>query len=160
MPENHRKERAVGIAADRGHGEPVIVVGLDGSPTSWDAFAWAAGEALRCHGRLTAVYVTPAADPVAAIGGPLACAAARQAGDERARQLAGEACARAEEIGVTFRFVHQRGDAADVLTDLARAMEADQIVVGRSAKKVHQVAGSLGRRLAAKRDAPVVVVVP
>ena len=23
----------------------VIVVGLDGSPTSWDAFAWAAGEA-------------------------------------------------------------------------------------------------------------------
>jgi hypothetical protein len=32
---------------DRGAAEPVVIVGLDGSPTSWDAFAWAAGEAIR-----------------------------------------------------------------------------------------------------------------
>ena len=34
------------------------------------------------------------------------------------------------------------------------------IVVGRSAKARHHQLGSLGRRLAGKRDAPVVVVVP
>ena len=46
---------------------PAIVVGLDGSPTSWDAFSWAAGEAVRANGRLVAVYVTPAIEPVAAV---------------------------------------------------------------------------------------------
>ena len=39
---------------------PVIVVGLDGSPTSWDAFSWAAGQAARANGRLIAVYVASA----------------------------------------------------------------------------------------------------
>jgi len=33
-------------------------------------------------------------------------------------------------------------------------------VVGRSAKMRHHVAGSLGRRLVGRKDAPVVVVVP
>ena len=72
---------------------PVIVVGLDGSPTSWDAFSWAAGAAVRANGRLLAVYV-------------------------------------------------------------------NLMVVGRSAKMRHHVAGSLGRRLVGRKDAPVVVVVP
>jgi nucleotide-binding universal stress UspA family protein len=47
---------------------PVIVVGLDGSSTSWDAFSWAAGEATRSKGNLVAVYVTPAVEPVAVFG--------------------------------------------------------------------------------------------
>jgi hypothetical protein len=37
----------------------VIVVGLDGSPTSWDAFSWAAGQASASHGQLIAVYAAP-----------------------------------------------------------------------------------------------------
>jgi hypothetical protein len=40
-------------------GRPVLVVGVDGSDPSWDAFAWAAGEARRCRGRVIAVFVTP-----------------------------------------------------------------------------------------------------
>ena len=43
---------------------------------------------------------------------------------------------------------------------VARAMHADLVVVGRSAKMRHHVAGSLGRRLVGRKDAPVVVVVP
>jgi hypothetical protein len=39
-------------------------------------------------------------------------------------------------------------------------MRADLIVVGRSAKMLHHLAGSLGRRLVSRRDAPVIVVVP
>jgi hypothetical protein len=58
-------------ANERGATEPVIVVGLDGSPTSWDAFTWAAVEATRTHGRLIAVYVAPAVEPGAEFGAPL-----------------------------------------------------------------------------------------
>jgi hypothetical protein len=47
-------------APDRDHVvEPVIVVGLDGSPSSWDAFCWAAGEAVRINGKVVAVHVVP-----------------------------------------------------------------------------------------------------
>jgi len=37
---------------------------------------------------------------------------------------------------------------------------ADLIVVGKSAKMLHHLAGSLGRRLVARNDAPVIAVVP
>jgi hypothetical protein len=43
---------------------------------------------------------------------------------------------------------------------VARAIHADLVVVGRSAKMQHRRAGSLGRRLVGREDAPVVVVVP
>src|ERR1700733_3855156 len=55
----------------RGATESVIVVGLDGSPTSWDAFTWAAAEATRTHGMLIVVYVAPAVEPGAGFGAPL-----------------------------------------------------------------------------------------
>jgi len=43
---------------------------------------------------------------------------------------------------------------------VVRATYADLVVVGRSAKMRHHLAGSLGRRLVGRKDAPVVVVVP
>lgn len=46
----------------------VIVVGLDGSPTSWDAFAWAAGAAVRGNGQLVVVHVLPLMEPAAKRG--------------------------------------------------------------------------------------------
>ena len=61
QPGPDSSDPAVGATA------PVIVVALDGSSTSWDAFSWAAGEAVRANGRLLAVYVTPAIEPVAAV---------------------------------------------------------------------------------------------
>src|SRR3954447_15490161 len=58
-------------APDRNNvGPPAIVVGLDGSPSSWDAFSWAAGEALRINGKVVAVYVIPLTDAAAAFGVP------------------------------------------------------------------------------------------
>jgi len=52
------------------------------------------------------------------------------------------------------------GDDAVALTSVASAMQADLVVVGQSAKMRHHLAGSLGRRLVGRKDAPVVVVVP
>jgi nucleotide-binding universal stress UspA family protein len=139
---------------------PVLVVGLDGSPTSWDAFSWAAGEATRSNGRLVAVYVTPAVEPVATFGESSGYAAVEQARDEVAEHLKEEATQRAHHLGVDLRFVWERGDAAVAINRIAQSVGADLIVVGRSAKVLHHLAGSLGRRLLSRHDAPVIVVVP
>jgi DNA-binding MarR family transcriptional regulator/nucleotide-binding universal stress UspA family protein len=136
---------------------PVIVVGLDGSPASWDAFAWATGEAARGNGRLIAVYATSA---VGAFGVPSHYAAADQALQEVARQLGGEAAQWASDAGVPLSFVREPGDVIRALTSVARSAGADLVVVGRSAKMLHHLAGSASRRLVSRHDAPVTVVVP
>jgi nucleotide-binding universal stress UspA family protein len=139
---------------------PVIVVGLDGSPASWDAFAWAAGEAVRSNGSLIAVYATPAVEPGAAFGGPFDYAAAEQARQEAARLLAAGAAQLASDVGVPLSFVREPGGVTRALTCVAHSARADLVVVGRSAKTLHRLAGSAGGRLVSRHDAPVVVVVP
>lgn len=146
--------RAVGSTA------PLIVVGLDGSSPSWDAFSWAAGEAIRCNGSLVAVYVTPEVEAVTTFGESLGYAEVEQARDEVARELRDEAKRRARELGLPLKFVWERGDTAPTIIRIARSLGADLIVVGRSAKMLHHLAGSLGRRLVSRRDAPVIAVVP
>jgi nucleotide-binding universal stress UspA family protein len=160
---SHQPER---LSAGRGAPTAtVIVVGVDGSDTSWDAFHWACGETRRTSGRTIAVFVSP-------IGGTGAAAASArfpvaidyQAFDEvavaQAEQLRGQAETYAADGGVSLTFVHARGGTAKGLLQVAEAYHADLIVVGRSAKARHLLAGSLGRRLIRKRQAPIVVVVP
>jgi nucleotide-binding universal stress UspA family protein len=139
---------------------PLIVVGLDWSPSSWDAFAWATGEATRAHGRLLAVHVMAGVEPYAPWGAPFDYAAAKQARDLAADQLEAEAKQRAHHAGIELVFIRQIGDPAAELSRVAQAQHADLIVVGRSAKMLHQLAGSLGRRLVSRHDVPAVVVVP
>src|SRR5207249_4826384 len=62
--------RRTPLPSGRDAGTPAIVVGIDGSDTGWDAFAWAAGEARRTNGHLVAVYVMPYTEPAAALGVP------------------------------------------------------------------------------------------
>jgi nucleotide-binding universal stress UspA family protein len=139
----------------------VIVVGLDGSPTSWDAFCWATGEATRTNGRLIAVYVSPVVEGAAsAVGVPFDYAAAEQARTEVAAELSDEARHRARELGIQLSFVRALGDPAHALTQFARSADADLIVIGKSTKMLHRLVGSLGRRLVSRHDAPVIVVVP
>ena len=135
----------------------VIVVGLDGSPASWDAFCWAAGQATRGRGSLIAVYATSAVTPVPVPGD---FGYAEQAAQEVAAELKAEAGHRASEVGVQLTFVRELGDPVHALLSVAHLAQADLVVVGRSAKMLHHLAGSAGRRLASRRDAPVVVVVP
>jgi nucleotide-binding universal stress UspA family protein len=135
----------------------VIVVGLDGSPASWDAFCWAAGQATRTRGSLIAVYATSAVTPVPVPGD---FAYTEQAAQEVAAELKAEAEHRAAETGVQLTFVRDLGDTVHALISVARSAHADVVVVGRSAKMLHHLTGSVGRRLASRQDAPVVVVVP
>lgn len=79
---------------------------------------------------------------------------------EMAEELAAEVARRADSFGVEVRFVTGMGDRPRVLTEVARSEQADLIVVGRSAKMPHRLAGSVGRRLVLERDGLVIVVVP
>jgi nucleotide-binding universal stress UspA family protein len=139
---------------------PVYVVGVDGSSTSWDAFAWAAGAAGRSFGKLVVVYVMPFVSPVVAYGVPYDYAGAETIREEAAGEIRREAERRALEIGVTMSFVSTYGDARKSLPEVARAVHATVIVVGKSTKLWHYFTGSLGHRLTCRKDAPVVVVVP
>ncbi|HTC68943.1 MAG TPA: universal stress protein [Acidothermaceae bacterium] len=136
------------------------MVGVDGSPSSWDALCWAAGEATRSNGRVVAVYVTPYTEVVAAFAVPYDYAGVEQARQEVAAELKLEATTRAKELGVELDFLAEHGDVTHVLTDVARATHANLIVVGRSAKVLHHLGSSLSNRLTSRNNAPVVVVVP
>jgi nucleotide-binding universal stress UspA family protein len=139
---------------------PVIVVGLDGSPSSWDAFAWAAGEATRSNGKVVAVNVAPFTEVASAFGVPFDYAGVEEARREVADELKREATHRANELGIALSFVCEYGDAAHTLTDIACRLHANLVVVGRSEKVLHHLAGSLSHRLTSQNNAPVVVVVP
>jgi len=147
-------------------GTPVkarVVVGIDGSDTSWDAFCWACGETRRLGGSTVAVFVgpTPAAASVTATASlAVAYGALQQAMTDQAEKLSDQVRAYGHDHGVDVAFVHTQGDAARELLRIANADHADLLVVGRSTKARHHIAGSLGRRLVGRRGAPIVVVVP
>ena len=144
----------------------VVVAGLDGSETSWAAFWWACGEARRLDGRLVAVFVSSCTDACMAAMASTAAgvaagdyAAVEQAAAAEARSLRAEVQARGSD-GLDVAFVHARGDPARELLRVAGEVGADLIVVGRSMKARHQIAGSLGRCLIGRHRSPIVVVVP
>ena len=142
----------------------VVLVGIDGSETSWGALSWACGEARRLRGRAVAVFVSSSAGsgiPASSYcGAPFDCGWNDCTATGRADALRRELEQYAVEHDVALAFVHTDGDAASELLRVATALRADQIVVGRSMKARHHLAGSLGCRLVGKRKAPVVVVVP
>jgi nucleotide-binding universal stress UspA family protein len=149
-------------------GQPVnarVVVGIDGSQTSWDAFCWACGETRRLGGRAVGVFVGPfsgAGSGTAAIfaGAVVAYGVIEQTMTDQAEQLSDQVRAYGHDHGVDVGFVHTQGDTARELLRVANAGHADLLVVGRSTKARHHLTGSLGRRLVGRRGAPIIVVVP
>jgi nucleotide-binding universal stress UspA family protein len=144
----------------------LIVVGIDGSDTSWDAFCWGCGETIRLGGRTVAVFVGPNSGAASATasasftGSVVPYVAIQQAVTDQAEKLSEQVQAYGHDHGVDVAFVHTQGDAAKELLRIANSDHADLLVVGRSTKARHRIAGSLGRRLIRTRPAPIVVVVP
>jgi nucleotide-binding universal stress UspA family protein len=160
-PGRRETKPATGLAA------AAVIVGLDGSGTSWDAFWWACGEARRLGGRLLAVFVSSSADACmaamasAAVGVAVSdYAAVDAAATAQAQWLRAEVRRHSDTDDLDITFVHAHGDPARELLRIAAEAGADLIVVGRSEKARHQLAGSIGRHLVIKRGAPVVAVVP
>jgi nucleotide-binding universal stress UspA family protein len=86
-----------------------VVIGIDGLPTSWDAFCWACREARQLGGRAVAVFISSAA--------------AEQAG-----YLLADLLCEAGDLDLTF--IDAPGDPVAELLRIAREVHADLLVVG------------------------------
>jgi nucleotide-binding universal stress UspA family protein len=137
-------------------GPNVVLVGLDGSRTSWRATAWAAGLARRQHSKLVVVHVQKS--PASAAMAPGLAGAMTTVAVEVADELEQYILSRADEIGVPVQFVSVVGDPWTELTRVADELRADAVVVGASESAGHRIIGSLAGRLVRAGRWPVSVV--
>lgn len=139
-------------------GPKMIVVGLDGSRTSWRAASYANGLARRQHSRVTVVYVaSPGALAATAAEGAavvVIAEAREELGADLRRQV--ERLARERGVDTDFRVAH--GDPFTELRNVARQVHADALVVGASERVGHRFVGSLAARLVKAGLWPVTVV--
>ncbi len=132
-----------------------IVVGMDGSPASFHAAAWAAGLARRERSRLVLVYVE-------AVGGvaywsPMGVAVASEAAESLVADLKQELVTHLKWVDIDWDFVHHRGDPAVGLEQVAEEYRSDLIVVGRSRRR-GGLLGTVPATLVVEAVRPVVVV--
>jgi nucleotide-binding universal stress UspA family protein len=107
-----------------------LVVGVDGSTTSWRAFSMAVGIARRYDARVHACFVfhvPPSAD-LAVFAVPITAFADDDDGGDLGRDVAEEL----SQAGVKGDFTYVKGDVAHELEELAQRCHADVIVVGGS----------------------------
>ncbi|MER6051813.1 universal stress protein [Streptomyces sp. NPDC020883] len=138
-------------------GPKVIVVGVDGSDSSWRAAAYAAGLARRQGSKLVLVYVQPVLATGAAMGAPV-----MDATNEVAEELMAEirdATERVEGIfHLRWEFHTLRGDPYNGMVQMADELKADAVVVGASESAGHRIMGSVAVRLVKAGRWPVTVV--
>lgn len=137
-------------------GPGAIVVGVDGSPTSMRAAAYAAGLARRQHTKLIAVYARPYPAGLLAIAdhSGMATSAVLETQDELEKQLRAELASWRVDATLVIR----NGDPLTVLSEVAKETKADALIVGSSASVGHRIAGSLAIRLVRCGRWPVTVV--
>lgn len=137
-----------------------IVVGVDGSNASMRAAAYAAGLARRQRCCLVAVFVRslPAVLLPLADAGGSAAATVVQAHDEVERELRAAIAERAPRLDLDVRLVVRTGEPYTELMNVAQQVRADAVVVGRSTKVLHRIAGSLAVKLVRANRWPVTVV--
>jgi nucleotide-binding universal stress UspA family protein len=135
-----------------------IIVGVDGSDTSWRAAAYAVGVARRQGGqaRLVFVYVAPVA-AVAAFNPEVVTAALASSNDTYA-QIAQTLERGLQDLPARWELRGRMGSAFGELVKVATDLRADMVVVGASSRIGHRVAGSVAARLVKVRRWPVVVV--
>jgi nucleotide-binding universal stress UspA family protein len=141
-------------------GPSAILVGVDGSETSLRAAAYAAGLARRQRTKLVAVYVRtqPAALLSIADHMGLATKEVLAAQDALEAQLREAMRSHLEHWDVDAHLIVRSGDPLMVLSEVAREVRADAVIVGSSASPGHRIAGSLAVRLVRARKWPVTVV--
>lgn len=137
-------------------GAKVIVVGVDGSPTSLRAASFALGMARREGAKLTCVYVAQLR--VGTGQDPNLVLACEQTNDEIVAGLQRELSSAQARTGTPVSLVVRRGDPSREIGKYADGVKADLIVVGRSVKPVHERVGSTGGKLVRAGRWPVTIV--
>ncbi|MEV7971636.1 universal stress protein [Cellulomonas sp. NPDC089187] len=139
-------------------GPSAIVVGVDGSEPSLRAAAYALGQARRHGSRLVAVFARTTTGGMASmIDASGSARTAVLAAQDEVETLLRRAHA-TEAGGVEAELIVRPGDPFQVLSDVAREVRADCVVVGSSESIGHRFAGSLAVRLVRKAHWPVTVV--
>jgi nucleotide-binding universal stress UspA family protein len=137
-------------------GPSLILVGVDGSPSSIPARAYAAGLARRQRGRLIAVHVRPLSGVFDLI--PEAAEAWQRSRDDLINQLRSDVAETARHYRQPIEFQVRVGDPLKQLLTVAKELRADVVVVGGSKQAAHRLAGSFPIRLVPAGRMPVTVV--
>ncbi|WP_448062646.1 universal stress protein [Cellulomonas hominis] len=140
-------------------GPSAIVVGVDGSDSSLRAAAFAVGAARRQRTRLVVVY---ARSPSLGLSALLDTTGVGRLGaleeQDRVEAYLRTSLGLAHAEGAQAELVVRAGDPYTVLSDVAREVRADSVVVGSSASIGHRIAGSIALRLVRGARWPVTVV--
>jgi nucleotide-binding universal stress UspA family protein len=137
-------------------GPSVVLAGVDGSPSSMRAGAFAAGVARRQGAALVVVFIETTPSMTAFT--PSAIPAVEEGLDAVAGDLRAEVHAFAAESGVSAEFLAMRGDPFTEIGRVAAERKADVVIVGASANVGHRLIGSLAVRLVRAGKWPVTVV--
>ncbi|MEE4541143.1 universal stress protein [Streptomyces sp. V4-01] len=138
----------------------MVVVGLDGSDSSWRAAAYAVGLARRQRALLVVLHVLPV-HVVAGLAGVswMAGDCDRVAAARLSERMAEGLGCMAEARSLRWEFtVLPPGAAVAGITEVATARRADTVVVGASVRLLHRLGGAVGARLVTAGRWPVVVV--
>jgi nucleotide-binding universal stress UspA family protein len=133
-----------------------VVVGYDGSPSSRNAQADAAGLARRLARPLLIVYVVPYGVYCEPMSGQVICAA-RERGELETWLLA-EFDQLCDRDGLEISVMARRGNAAKELAATVCSSNADALVVGAPGRRLHHLVGSIPSWLARHARCPVIVV--
>jgi nucleotide-binding universal stress UspA family protein len=141
-------------------GPSTLVVGVDGSQTSLRAAAYAAGLARRQRTKLVIVYARrqPVAFITIADHAGLAAKEAMDAQDEVEAELREALRTQGKLWDIDAELIVRYGDPLSVLSEVAKEVRADAVIVGSSASVGHRIAGSLAVRLVRSGRWPVTVV--
>jgi nucleotide-binding universal stress UspA family protein len=138
-------------------GPAMLVVGVDGSDTSWRALYYAFGLARRQHTTVLAVFARTTAPVTVGDDGTI-FGALEQASFESAAELRAAIQALAADYGVPAEFICRAGDAVHALTEIAAERHADALVIGASQARLHHLLGSKAIRAVRRCRCPVTVV--
>lgn len=132
------------------------VTGYDGSSSSAAALAYASGWAKRNLGAVVVVHVDAAAGMMMA---EYACAMTGMVAPEiPSRDMSADVEEAMAHSSTRWAYLNVRGDVADQLERVAKALAADVIVVGKSRHLRLRIASSVARRLLGTTRHIVVVV--
>jgi nucleotide-binding universal stress UspA family protein len=135
-------------------GPRTILVGVDGSPTSLHAGAYAAGLARRQGAHLIVVFVRTEAATISAD----VVVATRSAMAGIGAELRAETEKQAARLGIDVTFHEREGNPYTEITRLADELRVDAVVIGASTKAGRRLVGSLATHLVRDARWPVTVV--
>lgn len=131
-----------------------VLVGYDGSRTSRNALAYAAGLARRTRHPLLIVHVvSPYAEDDAVGSQPTA----HGRDDDALARLRAEIAEIADTDGLAVHLIRARGDRARSLDRVARRHHAEAIVLGAPRRR-HRLFGSVPVRMLRAARCPVIIV--